>query len=404
MSNVLDAIVKNGYEAHSIRDDEALPCSLVKDGVPAGFLMADFTVTLLPSFQGDYEKLRRSVDFAIDNAGLKQMANGAYSLTQYKDTVLTADYDYVAQKPVYSVYKLKEGDLSGQPLMTSDSREAAAQYYSSVSNLLGKDIAIPGIAERHRNRLMEELTPRGYTLVQREGSSSRAYEIVNQNNELVSYVDRRGKLEHVTRDAAERRLISSAYRRSDPAREQTPGFFGRLKSAFSSIGLGLRLIFTKEGAEVAVNQGSRQVAYMDSQQSLTDFSPDVSPEMREKLDKALQEFKSGQTKTAKEEVEPSKASKQKEKAMGTESPENSLTIKEMEELLVAVASVPDVNQSLSPELSAKLDALTPQTAQERPAKSISLEQRISSAREGAAGKNAGRQTQERAPKEAAREV
>lgn len=404
MSNVLDAIVKNGYEAHSIRDDETLPCSLVKDGVPAGFLMEDFTVTLLPNFQEDAEKLRKAVDFAMDNAGLKQMDNGVYSLTQYKDTVLTADYDYVAQKPVYSVYKLKEGELSGQPLMTSDSREAAAQYYSSVSNLLGKDIAIPGKAERHRDRLMEELAPRGYTIVQREGSSRRAYEIVNQDNELVSYVDKRGKLEHVTRDAAERRLVSSAYRRSDPDREQTPRFFGRLKSAFSSIGLGLRLIFTKEGAEVAVNQGSRQVAYMDSQQSMTTFSLDVSPEMREKLDKALKEFKSGQMETAKEEVEPSKDSKQKEEGIETVAPENTLTIKEMEELLVAVASVPGVNQSLSPELSAKLDALAPQTAQERPAKSISLEQRISSAREGAAGKNAGRQTRERAPKEAAREA
>ena len=289
MANVMDMLTKLGYEAASIGND-VLPCTLSREGKPGGFLMEDFSVQLLPEHEERREGINKAINFALDNQGLDTVQN-EFQLSQYKDIVLTSDYDFDAQAPIYNVYKL-DADKNMAILDSTSDRAAATKYFASRSGLVEGNIPTPSHEINRIDRFMEVIRKLGYSLADAVEDAFRAYDITDSDGHVVGYIGKNNRVTITSDNLKVKRTLTNAYIEANSDRVMLPGFFEKLKERLKEIGLALKVIFTRNGRHYAIqNDQHQEVATVDEDSRTVTYTDYATKEQMAKIDAMVEEIK-----------------------------------------------------------------------------------------------------------------
>jgi hypothetical protein len=194
----MDMLTKSGYEAVSIGND-VLPCTLKKGNELVGFMMEDFSLKLLPEHETQKESLQKAISYALDNQGLEEI-QGEYKLSQYQDVLFTTAYDFEAEKPIYNIY-YEDEDKNLVLRGSSYDKNLAAQDFASRSGLVVGQIPTPAHETDRIQKFIEAIKEKGYSLAESVHDAYRAYEIIDQDNNLVGYIGKDNRVTVITDDA-----------------------------------------------------------------------------------------------------------------------------------------------------------------------------------------------------------
>jgi len=288
MSNVMDMLVKLGYEAASIGSN-VLPCTLSKEGKPVGFLMQDFSVQLLPEHEAKRDSIMKAVSFSLDYQGLETLQN-EFKLTQYQNVVLTATYDYEDEKPVFNIYRL-DSDKNLILLNSLDDKAAAAKGFASLSGLVEGNISVPTRETNRIGRFVESIKQKGFFLSTSVEDAFRSYDILDSENHVVGYIGKNNRVTLTAENERVRRTLSDAYAQISTDRELIPGFFDRLKEKLKEIGLALKVIFTRSGQHYTIqNERHQEVATVSENHEVT-YTDQATKEQMAKIDAMVEQIK-----------------------------------------------------------------------------------------------------------------
>lgn len=345
MSNVMDMLVRLGYEAASIGSD-VLPCTLSKEGKPVGFLMQDFSVQLLPEHESKRDSILKAVSFSLNYQGLETIQD-EFKLTQYQDVVLTATYDFEDEKPVFNIYRL-DSDRNLILLNSLDEKAAATKDFASRSGLVDGDIPIPNRETNRIDRFVEAIKQKEFSLSTAVEDAFRAYDILDSENNIVGYIGKNNRVTLTADNERVRRTLSDAYAQTSPDRELIPSFFDRLKETLKGIGLALKVIFTHSGQHYAIqNERHQEVATVSENHEVT-YTDQATKEQMAKIDAMVEEIK--RENLAKEQVQEQEAQhiENRQQTRAEERPE-------VADVVAAIDSQLLINTVLSnPQLTAQL--------------------------------------------------
>ncbi len=287
MNNVMDMLVKSGYEAVSIGND-VLPCTLKKGDELVGFLMEDFSIRLLPEHDDKRDSLNKAVSFALEYQGMDVVQN-EFKLSQYQDILLTATYDFEEEKPIYNIYYLdKDNNLI---LRNSfDNKATATQDFASRSGLVTSDIQTQAQETDRIGKFVDAIKAKGYSLAVAVKDAQRAYEIIDKNNNIVGYIGKNNRITITTDDNRVKRFINDTYIDTNPNRVILPSFFEKLKEHLKEIGLALKVIFSRDGRHYAIHDQHQEIAVVNEKQEVT-YTDKATVDQMTKIDAMIEEIK-----------------------------------------------------------------------------------------------------------------
>lgn len=287
MSNVMDMLVKSGYEAISIGND-VLPCTLRKDDELIGFLMEDFSVKLLPEHEQKRDSLQKQIKFSLDNQELETIEN-EYKLSQYQDVVLTADYDFEQEKPIYNIYYLDNGEY----ILRSSSydKQEATRDFASRSGLVPSEIPTPERNTERIEQFIKAVKDRGFKLLENKKEPFRAYDITDSDGNLVGFIDKDNRVNLTTDNERTKRIITETYRNTNPNRVILPSFFEKLKEKLKQIGMALKVVFNGGGRHYTIqNEHHQEIAAVNENEEIT-YTSQAKKEEIEKINRMVDEIK-----------------------------------------------------------------------------------------------------------------
>lgn len=288
MNNVMDMLTKSGYEAISIGND-VLPCTLKKGDKLVGFLMENFSVQLLPEHEAKRDSLNKAVSFALENQGLETVQD-EFKLSQYQNIVLTTAYDFEAEKPIYNIYSVDK-DKNLVLLNSFEDKDIATRDFASRSGLVAGEIPAPARESDRIGKFIDAIKAKGYSLAASKEDAQIAYEIVDQNNNLVGYIGKNNRVTITTDNAKSKRILTDTYIDTNPNRVMLPSFFEKLKERLKEIGLALKVIFTSKGRHYAIqNEQHQEIATISEKHEVT-YTDQATKEQVTKIDAMIEEIK-----------------------------------------------------------------------------------------------------------------
>ena len=287
MNNLLDMLVKAGYEASTIGND-VLPCTLRKGGEPIGFLLEDMSVKLLPEREADRKGLENVISFAMENQGLDTVQD-EYKLSQYRNVILTATYDFDSGHPVYNIYSQDKG----QELLLLNSLEdleAAKRDYISRSGLAQEDLPDQAKQMNRLGKFIDAIKSHGFSLKENREEAHRAYDITNKDGRVVGYIGKNNRVTITTDNSNTKHFLSGVYIDTNPDQVMLPSFFEKLKERLKEIGLALKVIFTGKGQHYAIhNEQQQEIATVNERHEVT-YTDRATAEQKAKIDALVDEI------------------------------------------------------------------------------------------------------------------
>lgn len=288
MNNVLDLLVKAGYEASTIGND-VLPCTLRKSGEPIGFLLEDMSVKLLPDREVDRKRLESVISFAVENQGLDTVQD-EYKLSRYRNIILTATYDFDSGHPVYNIYS-QEKDQDLLLLNSVGDLDAAKRDYISRSGLAQEDLPDQAKQVDRLGKFIDAIKARGYSLKENREEAHRAYDITNKDGHVVGYIGKNNRVTITTENSKTKHFLSGAYIDTNPEQVMLPSFFEKLKDRLKEIGLALKVIFTGKGQHYAIhNEQQQEIATVNERHEVT-YTDRAKAEQKAKIDALVDEIR-----------------------------------------------------------------------------------------------------------------
>lgn len=107
-------------------------CTILKDGMPLGFLLSDLTLQVISGTECG--PLQAALSFEKENGELEPVGKGEYLLAQYRQQKLTTFFDLETQKPNFVVY------LDGRSV-PFDKEEDARYHFATRSGLMPEESA-----------------------------------------------------------------------------------------------------------------------------------------------------------------------------------------------------------------------------------------------------------------------
>ena len=341
MSNVMDMLVKSGYEAISIGND-VLPCTLRKDDELIGFLMEDFSVKLLPEHENKRESLQKEIKFSLDNQGLETVEN-EYKLSQYQDVILTADYDFEEEKPIYNIYYLYNGEY----ILRSSSydKQEATRDFASRSGLVPSEIPTPERNTERIEQFIKAVKDRGFKLLENKKEPFRAYDITDKDGNVVGFIGKDNLVTLTTDNEMTKRIITETYRNTNPNRVMLPSFFEKLKERLKEIGMALKVVFNRGGRHYAIqNEQHQEIATVNENREVT-YTSQAKKEEIEKINRMVDEIKRENLNQSKE-INSEKEETVKEYTKEISNEQLVLTSDEMKNLANTILASPQLTEKL----------------------------------------------------------
>lgn len=287
MSILMDMLVKSGYEAVSIGND-VLPCTLKRGDELIGFMMEDFSFRLLPEHETERDGLNKAVSFALENQDLEQI-QGEFKLSQYRDTVLTATYNFDEQKPIYNIGTVDK-DKNLILLDSMEDRDAAAKAFAERSGLVAGERPAPEQQDRI-GKFIEAIKVKGFALAASVDDTFRAYDITDKDGKTVGFIGKNNRVTITSEDVKVKRTLSDAYIDTNPNRVLLPSFFERLKERLKEIGMALKVIFTRDGQHYSIhNEQHEEVATVTEQHEVV-YTDHAKQQEMEKIDSLVAELR-----------------------------------------------------------------------------------------------------------------
>lgn len=308
MNNVMDMLIKSGYEASTIGAD-VLPCTITKDNEPIGFLMDDLSLRLLPDKEPHRQRIESVISFAAENQGLETVQN-EFKLSQYKDIVFTAAYDYDEGKPFYNIYSI-DADKNLTLFNSSYDKDKAAQEFVSRSGLASGQIPTPARSADRIGDFINEIKAKGYALAENIEDSHISYDITDKNENIVGYIDKNNRVTVISENSKIKRALNNAYINTNPDKIMLTPFFEKLKNRLKEIGLALKVFFTGSGRHYAIHDSKHQEIATVSETHQVAYTPAATDVQMAKIDALVEEIKrenleKENQKSEKEAVQPEK--------------------------------------------------------------------------------------------------
>ena len=345
--NLFDLLNKAGYEAAPV-GSALFPCTLWKEGQPVGFLLPDFALTMVAGREGEQRELNGILGFAVENQGLESVRD-EFKLTQYRDTVLTAAYDFEEQRPVYRLYA-QDNEQNLTLLDQTDDKEAATRRFAEQSGLLGKEVTLNTPEESRVGRFLGAMQREGYRFAEGSRAEKQRYALFDAKGRPVGYVGLDNKVVLATGDEKTRREIQRIYRDTDPNRPPLPGFFERLREKLSEIGMALKVTFGLQGPRYSMHENHTRVAEVREDHSVA-FTDEATEEQMDRINAVIAELEREHQEQEQAQVGPSVSASL---PPAPEEKETVFTAAETQALLAVFAAHPQLMAGLSEELQNKL--------------------------------------------------
>mgnify|MGYP000862950054 CR=1 FL=1 len=289
MNNLLDMLVKTGYEVSSIGND-VLPCTLRIGNEPIGFLLGDLSVRLLPEHENERARLTPVINFAAENRGAEPIGE-EFKLSQYKDVIFTAAFDYSICKPLYNVYR-QDKDKTLTLLNSSEDKAEAARDFASRSGLVDGNITPQRETDRI-GKFIKFVKDKGYAFRENREDANRAYDIIDKDGHIAGFIGKDNKVTITTDNKRINRTLRDAYIDSNTDNNMLPSFFEKLKERLKEIGLALKVIFTPHGKHFAINNRQQQeVASVSETRHTVTYTDAATNEQKAQIDALVDELRS----------------------------------------------------------------------------------------------------------------
>ena len=242
----------------------------------------------LPEHNNKRDSLNKAVSFALEYQGI-DLVKDEFKLSQYQDIVLTATYDFEAEKPIYNInYLDKDKNLI---LRSSSSDKAVATAdFASRSGLVNGEIPTLSQETDRIGKFVEAIKAKGYSLAASIEEAHRAYEIVDKNDNIVGYIGKNNRVTVTTDDVRTKRFLNDTYIDTNPNRVILPSFFEKLKEHLKEIGLALKVIFSLDGRHYAIHDQHQEIAVVNEKQEVT-YTDRATSEQMAKIDAMVEEIK-----------------------------------------------------------------------------------------------------------------
>jgi len=286
MNNLMDILTKSGYEVSSVGND-VFPCALSKDNVPVGFLMPDFSLSLVSNHEAERDSLNKAISFALDSQDLETVG-GEFKLSQYQNIVLTTAYDYQAEKPIFNISSIDK-DKNLTLLNSVEDKVAATQDFAARSGLVAGQIEQPAQGIDRIAQFVDRIKEKGYSLAAAVDEAHKVYEIFDRDNNVVGYIGKNNRVTITTEKVKAKRFLTDTYIDTNPNKIVLPSFFEKLKERLKEIGLALKVIFTREGQHYSINDKHVEVATINEKHEVT-YTSSATSEHMEKINAMVKDI------------------------------------------------------------------------------------------------------------------